>query len=166
LVGTRDGQKAAGEIQARFGPKKAEFDRRQGEITQMQEQLNKGRNTMSEEAQQKMTRDIDQKTKALTRDTEDAQAELSQEEQKIMGQLGNRLNVVIDRYAKDNGYTLILDVSSPQTPVLFASNAINITKDIIDLYDKNATPPTGAAAPPVSAPKPAAAAPKPVAPKK
>jgi outer membrane protein len=45
--------------------------------------------------------------------------------------------VVVDKYAKDNGFTLVLDVSSPQTPVLYASNTIDITKEIVDLYDKN-----------------------------
>jgi len=154
IVSTKDGQKAAGEIQGRFTPKKADLDRRQSEIGQLQDQLNRGRNTLSEEARQKLVRDIDQKTKSLNRDTEDAQAELSQEEQKIMNELGGRIMAVIDKYAKDNGYSLILDVSSPQTPVLYASNGIDITKEIIDLYDKNAPAP-GAAAPAATARPPA-----------
>jgi outer membrane protein len=147
IVSTKDGQKAAGEIQGRFTPKKSDLDKRQADIGQLQDQLNRGRNTLSEEARQKLVRDIDQKTKSLNRDTEDAQAELSQEEQKIMNELGGRIMAVIDKYAKDNGYTLILDVSSPQTPVLYASNAIDITKEIIDLYDKNAPAQGSAAAP-------------------
>ena len=67
--------------------------------------------------------------------------------------------VVIDKYARDNGYTLILDVSSPQTPVLYASNTIDITKDIIELYDK------ASASAPAPAPAKPAAAPAPLAPK-
>jgi outer membrane protein len=175
IVSTKDGQKAAGEIQGRFTPKKSDLDRRQSEISQLQDQLNRGRNTLSEEARQKLVRDIDQKTKSLNRDTEDAQAELSQEEQKIMNELGGRIMAVIDKYAKDNGYALILDVSSPQTPVLYASNAIDITKEIIDLYDKNApaaaapgasgaagaAPPAATARPPATRPAvPPAAKPK------
>src|SRR5689334_10685924 len=160
IVSTKDGQKAANEIQTRFNPKKAEMDRRQSEIGQLQDQLNRGRNTLSEDARSKLVRDIDQKTKSLNRDTEDARAELDQEEQKIMSELGGRITAVIDKYAKDNGYTLILDVSNPQTPVLYASNTIDITKDIIDLYDKNAPvpgPPAPLAAPAAgpSTPKPA-----------
>lgn len=150
IVSTKDGQKAAGEIQARFNPKKAELDKRQGDITQLQDQLNRGRNTLSEDARQKLVREIDVKTKALNRDTEDARAELDQDEQKIMNELGGRIMVVIDKYAKDNGFSLVLDVSSPQSPVLYASPAIDITKDIIDLYDKNA--PAAASAPPSAAP--------------
>jgi outer membrane protein len=175
IVSTKDGQKAANEIQGRFNPKKAELDKRQGDIGQLQDQLNRGRNTLSEDARNKLVRDIDQKTKSLTRDTEDARAELDQEEQKIMNELGGRIMAVIDKYAKDNGYSLILDVSSPQTPVLYASNTIDITKDIIDLYDKNApaatsgtgTPAgTSAARPAITRPAPPAPKPAPTAPPK
>jgi outer membrane protein len=177
IVSTKDGQKAANEIQTRFNPKKAELDKRQADIGQLQDQLNRGRNTLSEDARNKLVRDIDQKTKSLNRDTEDARAELDQEEQKIMSELGGRIMAVIDKYAKDNSYSLILDVSSPQTPVLYASNTIDITKDIIDLYDKNApaatsgtgTPGTAgpsAARPAITRPAPAAPKPAPTAPPK
>ncbi len=170
LVSTKDGQKAASEIQSRFNPKKTELDKRQGEIGQLQDQLNRGRNTLSEEAQQKLVREIDQKTKSLNRDTEDARAELDQEQQKIMGELFSRVQVVLDKYAKDNGYTLILDISSPQTPVMYASNGIDITRDIIELYDKNAPSATSAAPAPAAArppaARPAAPAAKPAAPPK
>jgi outer membrane protein len=170
IISTKDGQKAAGEIQSRFNPKKAELDRRQGELGQLQDQLNKGRNTLSEEAQQKLVREIDQKTKSLNRDTEDARAELDQEQQKLMGELFSRIQVVLDKYAKDNGYSLILDISSPQTPVMYASNTIDITREIIDLYDKNAPSATSAAPAPAAArppaPRPAVPAAKPAAPPK
>ena len=145
IVSTKDGQKAAGEIQSRFNPKKAELDKRQGDITQLQDQLNRGRNTLSEDARQKLVREIDVKTKALNRDTEDARAELDQEEQKIMSELGGRIMLVIDKFAKDNGFSVILDVSSPQNPVIFAATGIDITKDVIDLYDRN--PPAATSAP-------------------
>jgi outer membrane protein len=160
LVSTKDGQKAASEIQGRFVPKKTELEKRQTEISQLQDQLNRGRNTLSDEARQNLVREIDQKTKSLNRDTEDAQAELNQEEQKIMGELLGRLMQVVNKYAKDNGYVLVLDVSSQQTPVMYASNTIEITKEIVELYDKNA--PAAPAAPGTAA----APAPKPAAPPK
>jgi outer membrane protein len=172
IVSTKDGQKAASSIQARFNPKKAELDKRQADIGQLQEQLNRGRNTLSEDARQNLVREIDQKTKALNRETEDARAELDQEEQKIMSELGGRIMAVIGKYANDNGFSLILDVSSPQTPIIYASTAIEITKDIIDLYDKNApaaasAPPAAPAAAPRKTPaQPGVPAPKPSVPPK
>jgi outer membrane protein len=172
IVSTNEGKKAANEIQSRFNPKKTEVDKRQSEISQLQDQLNRGRNTLSEEARATLVRDIDQKTKSLKYFSEDAQAELNQEEQKAMNELGGRMMSVIDKYAKDNGYTLILDVSSSQA-IMYASNTIDITRDIIDLYDKSATPASSVSAAPraaePSAPapvSPAKVAPNPAAPPK
>ena len=44
---------------------------------------------------------------------------------------------VIDKYAKDKGYAIILDISSQQSPVLYAVNSVDITNDIVTLYDKS-----------------------------
>ena len=157
ITGTKDGQKAGNDMQARFNPKKVEFDQRQSDIGKLQEQLSRGGTTISEEERARLTREIDQKTKALNRDTEDARTELDQAEQKIMNELGGGIMAVIDKYAKDNGYVLVLDISSPQTPVVFRSDSIEITKDIIELYDKRASSPAVApkTGPAVPAPPPA-----------
>jgi outer membrane protein len=154
IISTKDGQKAAAELTTRFAPKKADLEKKQSSVAQLQDQLRKGSNTMSEEAKEKLMREIDQNTKALNRESEDDQAELDQEQNKIMQELGQRIMTVIDKYAKDNGYALILDVSSQQTPVLYATNSIDITQDIIALYDKNAPPPGSSPAPGASVSKP------------
>ncbi len=145
IVTTKDGQKAASELETKSAPKRKELENKQNEITQLKDQLQKGQNTLSEATKAELYKNIDAKTKLLNRDVEDAQAEFDQDQQKILQQLGQKMMAVIDKYAKDNGYTLILDVSSPQTPVLYASNTIDVTKDIIDLYDKNTTPASAAA---------------------
>src|ERR1039457_1363161 len=51
----------------------------------------------------------------------------------------------LEKYATGNGYALVLDVSNRQTPVLWASQTIDITGDIVKLYDQ-ANPGTGAPA--------------------
>jgi outer membrane protein len=175
LVNTADGKKAAAELEAKRAPKTKELEKQQSEIRTLQDQLNRGGNAMSESAKAELVRNIDDKTKKFNRALEDANAEWEQDQQSVLRELGQKMMVVIDKYAKDNGYSLILDVSNPNTPVLYASNAIDITKDIIDLYDKNApaqssspstsAPPTSAA--PAKSPSTPAAtppAPKPITP--
>ena len=169
---TKEGQKAAGELNSKFGPKKADFDKRQQEIEQLTDRLNKGRATMSEDAKAKLMRDIDANNKSLQRDTEDAQADLDAEQGKIMQELGNKVMAVLEKFATANGYALVLDVSNPQTPVIWAASAIDITADIVKLYDQ-ANPGTGApsaAKPPTGAapvvPRPAVQTPPPPAVKK
>lgn len=138
IVATKDGQKAAAELDSKAAPKRKTLEAKQNEINGLKDQLQKGSNALSEAAKQEIVRNIDSKTKSFNRDMEDAQAEVEQDQQKVLQDLGGRMMAVIDKYAKDNGFVLILDVSSPQTPVVFASNTIEITKDIIDLYDKAA----------------------------
>jgi outer membrane protein len=161
IVGTKDGQKASQQLDAKFAPKKKEFDARQAEITQLQDQYNKSGNLMAEDKRNQLARDIDEKKKRLERDMQDAQEELQGDQQRLLQSLGQRMMAVIEKYAKDNGYTMILDVSSPNTPVLYASSAIDITQDIVSLYDKTSSN-GGPAAAPTSAPAtPGTAAPKP-----
>jgi outer membrane protein len=159
IISTKDGQKAAQELQAKFDPKRKALEAKQGEIAALQQELNKGSNTMAEAKRLSLTRDIDQKTKSLNRDSEDAQAEFDQEKNRMLNELGSRLMVIIEKYAKDNGFSLILDVSSPETPVLYAANGVEVTKDIVELYDKNAPSAAGVDKPAAPAAKPAAAAP-------
>jgi len=156
IVQTKDGQKAAKELEARFLPKRQELEKRQGEIAALQNQLRASSNTASEEAKNRLIRDIDAKQKALQRDGEDASGELDQEQQKLFQEIGGKLMAVLDKYASDNGYAVVIDVSSQQSPILFAASAVEITRQIIDIYDKSAPAMAPAATPPAPAkPKPA-----------
>jgi outer membrane protein len=173
LAATKEGQKAAADLEVKLSPRKKDLDGKQAEIKDLQEKLQRGGNTLSDSAKEDLTRNIDAKTKSYNRELEDAQAELEQEQQKVVGALGQKMMAVIDKYAQQNGFAIVLDVSSQNTPVLYASNTVDITKDVIDLYDKTVFTPTPAAAtpaaarpsaPPAARPAPAAAAPKPAAP--
>lgn len=139
IVGTKDGQKASQELTAKFEPKQKDIQNRQAELAQLQDQYNKGGNLMSEDKRAQLARDIDEKKKRLERDVQDAQEELNNEQQRVLQGLGQRMMAVVIKYAKDNGYTMILDDSNPNTPLLYASSGIDITQDIISLYDKTST---------------------------
>jgi outer membrane protein len=162
IVSTKDGQKAASELEGKALPKQKAMEAKQNEINNLKDQLQKGQNALSDAAKQELIRNIDAKTKVFNRDMEDMRADLDQDQQKVLQDLGGKMMAVIDKYAKDNGFILIVDVSSPQTPVLFASNTIDITKEIIDLYDKNSGGGTTSSAPKPAAP--AAVKPKPTTP--
>lgn len=159
LSATQEGQKAFTELQTRFEPRRKQLEKQRSDISALQDQRNRGGNTMSPEAKESITRDIDQKTKVLNRDTEDAQADYQQEVDKILADLLQRMRVVIDKYARENGYSVILDVGGQQTPVVWITPAIDITNDVVALYDKNSpAAPAAAAAPavkPTPLPKPA-----------
>ncbi len=85
--------------------------------------------------------------------------------QEVYNTLASKVYDVMQAYAELHGYTLVLDVSQQQSPVLYASTATNITKEIIDAYNQKSgipAPPAAPAASGVDAPRPAPrTAPKP-----
>jgi len=159
ILSTKDGQKAQQELQNKFTPKKSELEKKQADLTALQEQLRKGSATMSDEAKAKIQNDITTGQKKLQRDGEDFDAEVQQEEQKLMGDLWQKMMDVVTKYATQNSYAMVVDVSNQQT-VIWADPSTNITAEAVKLYDQ-AHPQTGM---PAAAPKPSApgaAAPKP-----
>ena len=161
IIATTEGQKAAKELEEKSAPKKKELERLQAEINAMRDQLNKMSSVGSDEQKRKLMGDIDAKTKSFNRQVEDAQAELDQEQGRVLNELGGRMLAVLDKYAKDNGYAVILDVSSQQTPVLFAATSIDVTREVVDLYNKNApaAPASTSSAPAATGAAPAATRP-------
>ena len=73
--------------------------------------------------------------------------------------LASKVYDVLEAYAQLKGYTIVLDISEQQSPVLWANDNMNITKDIIDAYNVKSGIPAPAAAPAAALP----AAPKPAA---
>lgn len=159
IISTRDGQVAVKELQERFNPKQKQLQDQQSEIQSLQQQLQRSGNILGEEAMRKLRQDIDDKQRILQRDSEDAQIDFDQQQQRVFAGISEKMQNVIDKFAREQGYVLIIDVSSPQSGVLYASNSIDITKDVISTFDSDTTAPA-AAAPPAAAP-PAAAPAKP-----
>lgn len=156
IARSNDGQAAAKKLQARFSPTREKLEKQQKEINDLQTQLRNQERTLSDEARTKLLRSIDDKTKQFNRDNEDATAEFQQAEQDAINEIGRKMMGVIDDYAKKNSFSIILDVSSPQTPVLYADAAIDITPAVIELYNQASTKPEASASPAPAAATPAA----------
>ena len=155
MARTKEGQQVAKVISDKFGPKKADFDKRQQEIDQLQDKLNKGRATMSQEAQNQLALEIQKKGTDLKRFGEDSQSEMDNDEAKATQELQAKMGPILQNYAIQNSFAIVIDVGQ-QSPVLWYASATNITDVMVALYDQ-AHPVAGAAAPagtakPTSAP--------------
>jgi outer membrane protein len=160
VAATKEGQKAFDDFQKTVvQPKKDALDKLQATIQADTDKLKKSGTLLSVDAQRKITADIDANTKTYNRSMEDSQTEVQEQEGKIMQELGTKMMTILYKYAADNGYAVILDVSNQQAPVLWAAPGVDITAEMVKLYDEKypmATPAAPAAAP---AKPPAAAAP-------
>jgi outer membrane protein len=92
----------------------------------------------------------------LDRKKNEYQEDLNAAQAEVVNSLGRKMMDVLDRYAQDNGYVAILDSSAQNSPILYASKNIDITQDLIRLYDQAHPAKATSAAPaskPVAAPK-------------
>jgi len=154
IMATKEGSAAGAALNTKYEPKKADFEKRQRDIQALQDQLKKGSATMSDDAKAKIERDIDSKTKALQRDTQDTSADYEEEMGKVYQEMGNKMLQIIEQYSYQNGYAVVLDVSNQQTPVIWAAPSSNIIADIIKLYDQAHPGVPGATKPAAAPPKP------------
>lgn len=141
---TAEGQQLIQQLEEKYRPTQQRLESKQGDLTRMRDQYQKGANTMSDEARRTLARDIQKAEVDLQREMEDARGEFAQEQGQLFNAVGQKMMQVIDEYSKRNGYQIVLDISNPQSPVLYAVNEVNITNAIISEYD--AAHPSGGAA--------------------
>jgi outer membrane protein len=168
IIATNEGKKEFDVLKQRFSPKESELKTQNDEVENLKKQLQTTTDKLSDDERNSRVKSLEVKQKTLQRNYEDAQNEFQQAEQEVVNRIGSKMLNVLEKYAKANGYSVILDVSNPQTPVLWASQGTNITKELVDAYNTEApsTPsapapkPTGVTRPATTPTRPPAAAPK------
>jgi outer membrane protein len=155
---TNEGQRNFADLKKKYEPRENQLKAQNDEIENLTKQLQTQGATLSDADRAAKARTIDEKKKKLDRDAEDLRNEGGQEAQEMYNTLASKVYDVLAAYAQQQGYTLVLDVSQQQNPILFAVPSTDISKAIVDAYNlKSGVPapaPAAAAAP--SAPKPAA----------
>lgn len=162
IASTAEGKQAGAELQSRFAPRTTELQNLQKQIEDLRTRLQTGQTTLSDEEKARLAREGDQLTRSFQRKQQELQDDSNDAQQEVVNRIGRKLVAVLDKYSKENGYAVILDTSSQQTPVIYATNQIDVTQDIIRLYDQDyPVKSAGATAParPATAPKPAPATP-------
>ena len=156
ILRSKEGQQATEDLANKYGSRKQALEKRRSDIAALQSRLRAGSATMTTAAKDKLIGEIDAQTKSWNLDNGDFSAEVQQEEGQLMNQIGRRMLAVIEKYALVHGISLVADVSNPQTPLIWADPTVDITSDIIKLYDE-ANPPVPPASPatPSAAPPPA-----------
>jgi Skp family chaperone for outer membrane proteins len=112
-----------------------ELQKRQEEIQTLQDRLAKGGAAMSDAAKEKLAAEIQSKARSLKHDDEDLQAEAAEAQNKLGEQLGPKMYAVVEKYAGQHGYHVVLDPSNPQAPVYWADSSTVITSDLVKQYD-------------------------------
>jgi outer membrane protein len=168
ILASNEGRRDFEALSKKFEPRQAELKSENDEVEGLKKQLNTQGDKLNDQTRSTLVKNIESKQKSLQRSLEDAQGDFQQQQNEILNRVGGKMLEVLDKYAKDNGYALILDVSNQNSPVLWAGASTDVTKAIVDQYNTVSgvpAPAGGAAARPAAArpsiprsttPKPAA----------
>jgi outer membrane protein len=166
IVSSNEGQRDFAAMMAKYKAPNDQLQAMSKELEDLRNQLKTQSGVLSDDKKSEIASSIQEKEKTAQRFYDDNQARVQKEQGEIANRIGQKLLKVIDTYAKNNGYGLILDVSAPQSPVLWANaqGGVVITKEIVDAYNAQsgvpAQPkPAGAAAGAGAAPRPGSAKP-------
>jgi len=137
IVGTNEGQKELQALEKRFEPRKKELKTLSDEIDVLKKQLDTQGPRLNVEARASLVTQIDSKQKRLSRGEEDAQADFATQQNEIVQKMLDKLIPIVDRYAKDNGLTFIIDGSKPwpEWPLVWGNPSADISKAVVDLYN-------------------------------
>ena len=157
VAATNEGQRNFAQLRVKFEPKQAQLKAQSDEIDSLKKQLQDAGANLSEPERDSRLRVIDEKTKSLQRSAEDAQNEASGAMNDMYQALAQKVYAVLDAYSNQNKFTVVLDTSAQQTPVLWANGSTDITKQIVEAYNvKSGVPPQPASS---TAPRPSTTSP-------
>ncbi|MGH9565687.1 MAG: OmpH family outer membrane protein [Candidatus Angelobacter sp.] len=135
IFASNEGKKELDALQQKFSPKQAELKNQSDEVENLKKTFQAQGDKLNDEERNTRAKEIESKQKSLQRNYEDAQSEFQQAEQELVNRIGGKMLATLEKYAKANSYAVVLDVSSPQTPVLWANQGTVITKELVDAFN-------------------------------
>lgn len=144
VFNTAEGKQGVAEMQSKFAPQQNELQNLQKQIQDAQKRLQDGQNTLPDEEKARIQSQIQIWTRSGQRKQEELEELITFERNELGGRILRKMDPVLERYAQENGFAVIFDISSQNVP--YWSERVEVTQDIIRAYD--AANPLGAAAQP------------------
>jgi outer membrane protein len=151
------GKEAFGRVKKISDDKKAENDKLQKELRDIEQKLADQGQSLSDDKREQLQKQYNEKSIDYKSFTEKASRDLDQAQKKELADLERRVFPIITQLGKERGYTLIFNKF--QSGLVFADDAADITDDVLKRFNTTVAVPPAAAAKPAA--PPAAAAPAP-----
>lgn len=134
ISATAEGKKALADIQKKYEPRRADLQQQEKEINALQDQLQNQSTMLSDEQRYHLERELDQKQRHFKAAQEDAQDDFQADTQEAVREIGQKMVKVISQYAQEHHYSLV--IGDQQVPVYYAAKTVDITQNIVNLYDQ------------------------------
>jgi outer membrane protein len=136
IVATAEGKLASAELQSQFAARQTDLENLNKQINDVRQRLAAGEGKLSPDEATRLQKQGELLARQLERKQNEYQEDVNAAQGDVIDRIGRKMVDVLDRYAREGGYVVVLDSSSQNTPILYASNQIDVTQDIIRLYDQ------------------------------
>lgn len=137
IAGTQEGKQTAQELQAKFAPRQTRINDISKRLQDIQQRLQDGQNTLSGAEKNKLQFEYQELSRNLQREQREYQEDVQDARTDAVDSIGQKMLPIINRYANEKGYSVVLDTSAQTSPVLFATSSVDITGAVVKLYNQD-----------------------------
>jgi outer membrane protein len=156
------GKEAFNRVKKLNDAKKDEGEKLQKELRDLEQKLADQGSALADDKRETLQKSYQEKAIAFKRFQDDASRELDTAQKKELGDLERRVFPVINQVGKEKGYTLIFNKF--QAGLLYADDAVDLTDDVLKVFNTTVAVPANAKPDAAAAKNPAPSSAKPPAP--
>lgn len=134
IQSTSAGKKAKTELESEFNKRKKDIESKEVDIKKMTEDLEKKKAVLSEEAFQKKQVDVQEEMMKYRDLVGKNQLEIQKKERDLTAPILEKMRTIIDKMAKDDSYTVILEKN--EQSVLWVKGDVDITEKVVKEFEK------------------------------
>ena len=134
ITSTAEGRQVSAELQSQFASRQSELEGITKSMEDIQTRARAGERTISDEERARLQRQYQRLQQQLQRKQEEFQQDLNDAQEDAFKRMGAKMQEVVTRYARENGYAVVMDPS--QAGVIYFSTQLDVTQDLIHLYDQ------------------------------
>lgn len=134
IQSTNAGKKAKKDLETEFNKRKSELEKKENDLKKMGEDLKRKQSVLSEEVFNRKQGEMQQEILQYREMVNKSQMDIQKKERDLTSPIVNKLKTVIDKVAKDEGYTVVLEKSDQS--VIWAKSDLDITDKVVKEFEK------------------------------
>lgn len=130
---TKEGQKVQKQFKTEVDEEQKKIDRKKSEFEKLKENLDKQKTTLNESALRDKEEELLVSERELKRSFQDSQERLRRKNATLVGELVQKMRVLVEKLGKEEGYSYILERNSQG--LVYADSSLDLTEKLVKKFD-------------------------------
>ncbi len=130
---TKEGQKVQKQFKTEVDEEQKRIDKKKAEFEKLKEDIEKQKNTLNENALRDKEEELLVAERELKRSFQDSQERLRRKNASLVGELVQKMRVLVESLGQKEGYSYIMERNSPG--IVYAEPSLDITEILVKKFD-------------------------------